>query len=177
MAGRRKDLMDVRELIRHLRATESDRAVARATGAHRRTVQRYRQWAAQHGLLTGPLPPLEELQALLVQTGNPSPPPHMVSTLEPYRAVVSQLHREGVEGAAIWQRLRERGYPGSLSSVYRFLHHLTPPRSEATVRVEREPGEEAQVDFGFAGRMIDPQTGALRRTWAFVMTLSWSRYQ
>ena len=87
------------------------------------------------------------------------------------------MHREGVEGAAIWQRLRERGYPGSLSSVYRFLHHLTPPRSEATVRVEREPGEEAQVDVGFAGRMIDPQTGALRRTWAFVMTLSWSRYQ
>ena len=177
MAGRRKDLMDVRELIRHLRATESDRAVARATGAHRRTVQRYRQWAGQHGLLTGPLPPLEDLQALLAQTGNPSPPPHMVSTLEPYRAVVTQLHSEGVEGAAIWQRLREQGYPGSLSSVYRFLHHLRPPRSEATVRVEREPGEEAQVDFGFAGRMIDPQTGALRRTWAFVMTLSWSRYQ
>jgi transposase len=129
------------------------------------------------------LPPLEDLQvqALLAQTGNPSSPPHMVSTLEPYRAVVTQLHSEGVEGAALWQataaRVRERGYPGSLWSVYRFLHHLRPPRSEATVRVEREPGEEAPVDFGFAGRMIDPQTGTLRRTWAFVMTLSWSRYQ
>jgi transposase len=140
-------------------------------------VQRYRQWATQHGLLTGPLLPLEDLQALLAQTGNPSPPPQMVSTLEPYRAVVTQLHREGVEGTAIWQRLCERGYTGSLSSVYRFVHHLTPPRSEATVRVEREPGAETQVDFGFAGRMRDPQTGALRRTWAFVMTLAWSRYQ
>jgi hypothetical protein len=83
MAGRRKELMDVRDLIRHLRAMESDRAVARATGAHRRTVQRYRQWAQPHDLLAGPLPPLEDLPALLAQTGNPSPPPQMVSTLEP----------------------------------------------------------------------------------------------
>src|SRR5437763_16023908 len=119
MAGRRKDLMDVRELLRHVRATESDRAAARTTGAHRRTVQRYRQWAAQHGLLTGPLPPLEELQALLVQTGRPSPPPHMVSTLEPFRTVVRQLHREGAEGAAIRQRLPEPGSPGGPSAVYR----------------------------------------------------------
>jgi len=169
--------MDVRELIRHIRATESDRAVARATGAHRRTVQRYRAWAQTHRLLEGPLPPLEAVQALLVQSGNPAPPPQMVSTVEPYREVVIQLHGAGVESTAIWQRLRERGYTGSLSAVYRFVHHLTPPRADVTVRVEREPGAEAQVDFGFAGRMVDPQSGELRRTWAFVMTLAWSRYQ
>jgi len=140
-------------------------------------VLRYRAWARTHGLLDGPLPPLEDLQALLVRTGNPAPPPQMVSTLEPYRELVTRLHAEGVEGMAIWQRLRERGYAGSVSAVYRFVHHLTPPRPDATVRVEREPGEEAQVDFGFAGRMADPTTGTLRRTWVFVMTLSWSRYQ
>ncbi len=78
--------MDVRELLRHIRMTESDRAVARATGAHRKTVLRYRHWARAHHLLEGSLPPLEDLQALLVQTGIPSPPPQMVSTLEPYRA-------------------------------------------------------------------------------------------
>ena len=169
--------MDVRELLRHIQRTESDRAVARETGAHRRTVLRYRHWAQAHHLLDGPLPPLEALQALLVRTGNPAPPPQMVSTLEPYRELVTRLHAEGVEGTAIWQRVRERGYGGSLSAVYRFVHHLTPPRPEATVRVERAPGEEAQVDFGFAGRMADPETGVLRRTWVFVMTLSWSRYQ
>jgi len=169
--------MDVRELLRHMRMTESDRAVARATGAHRKTVLRYRHWAQAHHLLEGVLPPIEDLQALLVQTGIPSPPPQMVSTLEPYRDLVTRLHEDGVEGAAIWQRLRERGYDGSVSAVYRFVHRLSPPQPDATVRVEREPGEEAQVDFGFGGRMADPETGALRRTWVFVMTLSWSRYQ
>jgi hypothetical protein len=48
---------------------------------------------------------------------------------------------------------------------------------EATVRVERGPGEEGQVDFGYAGEMIDPATGQRRRSWAFVMTLAWSRHQ
>jgi len=48
--------MDIRELIRHLRATDSDRAVQRDTGIDRRTVQRYRTWATEHQLLIGPLP-------------------------------------------------------------------------------------------------------------------------
>jgi len=29
------------------------------------------------------------------------------------------------------------------------------------------------VDFGYAGRMIDPETDELRKTWVFVMILSW----
>ena len=37
--------------------------------------------------------------------------------------------------------------------------------------------EEAQVDFGYAGRMRDPQTGQLRKAWAFVMVLGFSRHQ
>jgi hypothetical protein len=62
-------------------------------------------------------------------------------------------------------------------SVWRFVRKLEPAEPAATVRVERQPGEEAQVDFGYAGKMIDPATDKLRRTWAFVMTLSWSRHQ
>ena len=169
--------MDIRELLRHIQSTPSDRAVQRATGAHRQTVQRYRAWAAQHNLLRGPLPPIEEVQHLLDTTFVLPPPPQTVSSIEPYRALVTQLHADGVEGTAILQRLGEAGYHGSLSALYRFLHQLTPPRPYATVRVEREPGEEAQLDFGYAGRMLDPQTGALRKTWAFVMTLAWSRHQ
>ncbi len=34
--------MDIRELLRHIQVTPSDRAVQRATGAHRRTIQRNR---------------------------------------------------------------------------------------------------------------------------------------
>jgi hypothetical protein len=57
------------------------------------------------------------------------------------------------------------------------VRNLEPRTPDVTVRVETPPGEEAQVDFGYAGRMVDPETGELRKTWVFVMTLSWSRHQ
>lgn len=168
--------MDIRELVRHMRQTASDREVARETGAHRKTVQRYRGWAAAQGLLAGPLPPPEELRRLVERTFAPLPAPQTVSTVAPYREQAIALYQAGVEGTAIWERLKERGYTGSLSAIYRFLAHLDHRGPAATVRVERAPGEEAQVDFGYAGRLLDEGRGELRRAWAFVMLLSWSRH-
>jgi transposase len=169
--------MDIRELLRHIRVTDSDRAIQRDTGIDRRTVQRYRTWAHDQGLLTGPLPALEELQRLVEQTLTTPPPPQMVSSVEPFRAVVVELRAQDTEMAAIWERLKERGYTGSYSSIRRFVRTLEPKLPDATARVETAPGEEAQVDFGYAGRMLDPQTGQLRKAWAFVMVLAWSRHQ
>jgi transposase len=172
-------VQDLRELLRHLQTTANDSAVQRATGLNRRTIARYRAWAIQHALLdpTKALPPLEELQPL-VATFSLRPPPQTVSSLEPHRELVLQLHTQGVEGAAIRLRLQEQvGYTGSLSAIYRFLRRLDPPPLDVAMRVERDPGQEAQVDFGTAGRMRDPATGLLRKAWAFVMTLAWSRHQ
>jgi transposase len=169
--------MDIREVLNHIRAGSSNRQIAQAVKVDRRTVQRYRQWAQEQGLLEGPLPALGDLLALLDETMPGRQPPQNVSSVEPYRDVVDKLVRENVEIMAIWERLKERGYTGSYSAVRRFVRKIKPLMPEATVRVEREPGEEAQVDFGYAGKMIEPETGKLRKTWAFVMTLSWSRHQ
>jgi hypothetical protein len=59
--------------------------------------------------------------------------------------------------------------------VWRFVRRLTVSRPEVVVRVEVEPGAEAQVDFGYAGLLFDPATQKARRAWLFVMALSWSR--
>jgi transposase len=177
MPNRRKNLMDIRELLLHIRAGSSDRQIQRDAQADRRTVKRYRDWADAQGLLVGPLPSLEELQVLAEQTMPKQTPPQNTSTVEPYRDLVTKLVEENVEIAAIKCRLEERGFVGSYEAVYRFVRKLKPRPPEATVRVERKPGEEAQVDFGYAGWMIDPDDGELHRTWLFVMLLSWSRYQ
>jgi len=177
MANRRKDTMDIRELLLHIRAGSSNRKIERDTGIDRRTIKTYRDWATAQGLLARPLPALEELQVLLDQTMPKQLPPQNVSTAEDYREVIEQLLKENVEIAAIQCRLEERGYTGSYWAVYRLAQKIKPSTPEATVRVETKPGEEAQVDFGFAGRLTDPITGELRRAWAFVMTLSWSRHQ
>ena len=176
MPNRRVTIMDLRMLLLHLRDTSSDRAVARDTGLHRQTVSRYRLWATAHGLLTDPLPSLEQLQATLAATLPPAAPPQNRSSVAPYRDQVLTLRAQGVEVAALYQRLREQGYAGSYAAVYRFVRSLEPRTPDATVRVERAPGEEAQVDFGAVGPLQDPDTGASRKAWAFVMTLAWSRY-
>jgi transposase len=44
------------------------------------------------------------------------------------------------------------------------------------VRLSFAPGEAAQVDFGAGPFLTDPN-GTVRRTWAFVMTLCFSRHQ
>jgi transposase len=169
--------MDIQEVIRRVRAGQSDRAIHQAVGLHRDTVRKYRRWVEAHGLLGGDLPDLETVQRLIDEHLPQPRPPQNESSVEPYRAVVEQLRADGVEIKAIHQRLQERGYTGSYQSVWRFVRRLEPRTPTATVRVERAPGEEAQVDFGYAGPMLDPVSGRARRAWGFVMTLAYSRHQ
>jgi transposase len=168
--------MDIREIVRRLRAGESERAIQRDMGIHRKTVKRYREWAEAEGLLEGELPDLPTLQWKLEESMPEERPPQNTSTVEPYGELVKEMRSRNVEMAAIHQRLQDRGFEGGYMAVYRFVRKLEPGEPEATVRVETAPGEEAQVDFGYAGKMRDGE-GELRKSWAFVMTLSYSRHQ
>lgn len=165
------------EIIHRLRAGDSERRIGRELQISRPTVHKYKVWAEAQGYLdpAQPLPTAATLQATL---GPPPPPPHMTSSLVEYQPFVEQLLAQGVEMTAIWQRLRENyGYPGSYSAVRRLVKRLHPPQPEAWVRVQTEPGEELQVDFGSAGQLFDPVSGRLRPAYVFVATLSYSRHQ
>ena len=169
--------MDIMELVRLLRVGESDRTLTHLLGHNRRTIAKYRQWAQEQGLLVGPLVDNQALQALLTRTLPPPAPPQQTSTLAPYRDEVAAYRTRGLEMAAIRGRLEElHGHPVSYAAVRRLVHSLEPARIDAVVRVEVAPGSEAQVDFGYAGLTLDPQTGQPRKTWVFVLVLSWSRH-
>ncbi|HZS92271.1 MAG TPA: hypothetical protein VFE42_32895 [Chloroflexota bacterium] len=170
--------MDIGEVVRLLRAGESDSTISALVGHNRRTVARYRRWAQEQGLLTGELPGTAELHRL-VQTSWPRRlPPQQVSSLAPYREEVRAYRELGLEMAAIRCRLEERhGHPVSYSAVRRLVAHLEPAPVAAVTRVEVAPGSEAQVDFGYAGLCLDPQSGRPRKAWVFSMVLSWSRHQ
>ena len=167
----------IRDIIYRLQQGQSERQIARDSHISRLTVSKYHLLAQREGYLEPgrPLPDSKDLRAKL---GPSKPPPQMESTVAPYRYLVEQLLAEGVEMTAILARLREdHGYSGSYSSLARFVHHLRPPRVEPHVRVHAGPGEEAQVDFSPAGRLLDPRSGNPRPAYAFVMTLSFSRHQ
>jgi transposase len=169
--------MEILELIRLLRAGESDRGIVAVLGLNRRTVARYRVWAREQGLLSGPLPTSAALHQRLEATLPGVTPPQQVSTVAPYAAEIADYRARGMELAAIRARLEEvHGHPVSYHAIWRLVRHLEPSTPEAVVRVEAKPGSEAQVDFGYAGLTLDPATGAARKTWVFVMVLAWSRH-
>jgi transposase len=167
--------MEIRKLILHMQQEPSNRQIERDTAVDRRTVKRYREWAAAQGLLTGPLPTQGELERLLEKTLPERQPPQNQSSAAAYREVITQLLKEQVQISAIFARIQERGYQGSYAAVRRLARQIDPPPVDVVVRVERQPGEEAQVDFGYVGMMKDDQ-GKVRKAWAFVMVLAWSRH-
>lgn len=178
MAGRRLMTLDVREIVRRLKVGQTDRAIRRDLGVARKTVAKYRALAQRHGLLDGPLPDPGDLDRLLGQIV-----PEATLESQPYKAapyhqaIVGYLDAE-VEMKAIYERLRENhGFEGSYSALRRYVVHLKQTAPKAFVRLETPAGQEAQVDFGSAGRLADPETGELKKAWVFVMTLSCSRHQ
>jgi transposase len=70
---------------------------------------------------------------------------------------------------------RDHEYSLSYSSFNRYVNIKYPKAPRNCLRIEVKAAEEAQVDFGSAGMMVDPDTGKSRRAHAFVMTLSYSR--
>jgi transposase len=167
----------LRDLIHRVRSGESDRRIARDLGISRPTVRKYREWADAQGYLQLDRP-IPDGATLVAALGAAPQPPRATSSVEPYREIVQRLLDQGVEMVAIFQRLRDdHSYSGSYSSVRRYVHRLRPPEPEVVVRVHTAPGEEAQVDFGSAGKLYDPSSGRVRTAYVFVATLCYSRHQ
>lgn len=160
-----------------MRKKQSVRSIARDLGCARDTVSRYSRLAQEQGYLStkDPLPYLADLEA--ASTGLMVPRYSTGSTVEPYRSIVKELLKNEVEARAIYRRLcRSHGYTGSYGSVLRFIRHLKPSIPEAVVRIETDPGKQAQVDFGTVGKIWDPLRKLLRTAYCFVMTLCCSRH-
>jgi len=170
--------MKVQTVLHRLRAGESDRRIARALKLDRKTIAKYRAWADGQHLLSGPLPDLATLHAELEDTWGAVVPTQNQSSVADYRDEIAGLLAQGLGPRLIYQKLSERpGFTGSESAVWRLTVKLRPPELPQVVgRLETPVGEVAQVDFGEVGRLLDPVTQTLRRTWAFVMVLGWSRH-
>jgi transposase len=74
----------------------------------------------------------------------------------------------------LFEEIKRRGYTLGIAQLRRWLMGVRAPRSrKAYLRVELEPAEQAQVDWGSFGQMRCGST--LRPLSAFAMVMSWSR--
>lgn len=146
----------------------SHRRIARELGIHRETVSRYVRLSS------------EESKPAKVTAGSDPKPAKVTpgsegarSLCEPYRAKILEKCDEGLSAQRIWQDLRdEHDFTGSYQSTKRFVRRLRQASPLPFRRLETDPGEEAQVDFG-QGAPIDG--GKRRRPHLFRIVLSHSR--
>jgi transposase len=97
------------------------------------------------------------------------------SDCEPWRDVISAKCNRGLSAQRIYQDLvTEHNFNGNYYSVRRFVRRLVPVNQLPFRRLECEPGDEAQVDFGTGARIVDPN-GKRRKTHLFRIVLSHSR--
>ena len=186
MSNRLK-MANIHAIIALLEQDWSHRRIARELGVNRETVSRYdrlRRRQAKPAIVTpgseqsewsnpaistaGSL--VEDL--FLTETSGRSP--GRPSQCDPFSELIKKKIDETLTAQRIWQDLiSEHGFTGSYSSVKRFVHRIGALTPLPFRRMECEPGQEAQVDFGSGAWVIED--GRRRRPHVLRITLSHSR--
>lgn len=99
-----------------------------------------------------------------------------VSALDPFKPYIVKRLVELPELSAVrlLGELRDRGYDKSLTLLRYYVASVRQPRArKAYLRLEPEPGEQAQVDWGSFGHLRVGQSQ--RPLSVFSMVMSWSR--
>jgi transposase len=162
----------------------SCRRIARELGIYRDTVRKYARALASKPATVTPgtdgVPP--PLGAGLPAPEDPKPAkvapgslPRCRSLCEAYREPILKKLELGLSARRIYQDLvAEHGFPGAYPSVKRFVRRLGTIHPAPFRRMEVDPGQECQVDFG-KGAWVEFPDGTRKRPWLFRIVLSHSR--
>jgi transposase len=185
MTRRTFNVVNIVEILIHWHAGRKKAVVARSLGVDRGTVAKYIAKAESEGYVPGGPPLSAEQWAALVRGWFPElvDPRQRSLThdmIDAHRAEIENMLKTNT-ATTVHQRLRdEAGLGVGLTSFRRYVWREFPEdnlRNIATPpRPDVEPGEEAQVDYGYLGTWLDPMAERLRRVWAFVMVLACSRH-
>lgn len=155
----------------------SQRRIAAELGLNRRTVSRYAAKCARQVTPGSEAKCTGEVTAGSgqVETGNPAGGRRAKSRCEELSAEISGKLEQGLSAQRIYQDLVSgHGFGASYQSVKRFVARLKAKEPKRVWRIESQPGEEAQVDFGL-GAMIEDREGRRRRSWVLRVVLGYSR--
>ncbi len=187
MARRRIGVADIKAVVTAWDAGERISSIARMLGYTRPTVRKYIGAAQRVGVRRGEQrrSDLEweevahRVQELLATHRDAGVAKAEIAHFHAYLA--TRVHETKL--TVLHQRLRdEQGLRASWGTFYRYVATYWPERVHATPRptvrlVDPAAGEEAQVDFFFVRRWLDPVTQHAHRLCAFLMTLAHSRHQ
>jgi transposase len=176
--------MDLITTIRRLKSQGwSKRRIARELQVDRQTVRRYLRKSSDLAFGSGG-PTAEPAQNHPLSTpGSQASPGGSEGTVrsgrpsqcEAYAEPIATKLEMGLTAQRIYQDLvGEAGFSGSYQAVKRWVQKLRARAPGRVYRLEVQPGEEAQVDFG-RGVPIVGEANRSRRPWIFRVVLSYSR--
>jgi len=184
MSYRELSMIDVKEVLRRWAAGHSNRKIERETGTDRGTTARYIAVAEQ---LTLPRDrelsdaEIHEVAQHIQARPLPDPSAERKAVAEHKEHILEWLGRKRPLRLSKIHTLlvRDHGLVASYDTLRRYaMEELGWQKKEATILLEDPPaGQEAQVDFGKMGMMLDIATGRMRALWVLIVTLSFSRYQ
>ncbi len=116
------------------------------------------------------------VKRVLRETESGELPPIPKSVIDDYKPRIIQRITDAPELSAVrlLEELRQHGYKHGIAVLRRYVAQVRQPRARKVyVRVEMEPGEQAQVDWGHFGHL---RIGNSQRPLsAFAMVMSYSR--
>lgn len=115
-------------------------------------------------------------RVLGIGVANTSATKPRVRMVDPYRAFIDETlaRYPRLRATRLHDMLVARGYAGAVRTLRAYVMQVRPsPRREIYLRTEPLPGEQAQVDWAYVGKIAVP--GGERALWLFVIVLSHSR--
>lgn len=171
-------MIEISEMLYQWQQGRSNSKIALSLGISRPTLRNYLKLAMAAGLTEKSTPKEVAAIVLAVQakmSGKRTSATPALEAISVHDERIRQLLGEpDMTDRQIWRLLAESGYSFSERSINRYIQRIAPSHPAVTVRLEVDPGTQAQVDFGLATLVLG---GMRKRLWAFVMTLSYSRYR
>jgi transposase len=183
MAYKKVGVMDILEVIRRRNAGQSITHISRSLGYDRKTVRKYLDGIEDYELSDNSGDKGEKFSQL--HQGHPGRPSKKQELLTPFIEEIKRLVNHKTHPLKLktaYEVICEKyGLAGKVSYVTftRFVRRrsisIYPDRT--TCRIESEPGNQVQVDYGRMGLLYDSLDGKRRTAYAFVGTLSYSRHK
>lgn len=188
MAYKRIRTMDIYQLLSRWHAGYNITQISKTLGLDRKTVRQYVNLAKDAGIRRDqPLPDktalLKQLDRLIPGRNQQQPARELFLR---HKEEIIQLvteKQDPLKPKTAYEVICERyGVTASYTSFKRFVREHAAEfgladKPTTTCRFETEPAEELQIDYGKMGRLYDPLTCRNRDIYAFIATLSFSRFK
>ena len=163
--------MEYREILRRIKLHQTIREIHRDTGYSTELIRKVRDIATGQGWLASAT--LVDEHDIAKHLNDHKTKSH---SLDQIKDKLKDWVECGYTYLVIAQLINDRGYDYNEITIRRYIKANFPKANKAICRRQFNPGEIAEVDFGYLGLMYDESEQRHRKVWLFRMRLNYSGY-